>query len=145
LNIKIDACAVAPYWNASDHEPKGTDASMRASLADADSILVNTHRALVGSGIPLICYEGRPDNFSSTKIANEPFQYQLTLDALNDFSNRVEGIMNWYTFSGGDIWGLKMQVGDDLSISPKWRAYIQWLSTTTTSTIRRPTFFAKSA
>jgi hypothetical protein len=42
---------------------------------------------------------------------------------------QVQGIFNYYTFNGGDVWGLKKYVGDDPAISPKWRGYMQWLST----------------
>ncbi len=130
--VKIDAYAIAPYWNASEHTPLGTEASMRASLADCVHFLDNTQTALTGSGIPLICYEGGPDNFSIESISNSPFQEQLTLDALNAFQAKVQGIFIWYTLIG-QVWGLKVQVGDDPSVSPKWRGYMTWLNTSSTS------------
>lgn len=127
--VTIDAYAIAPYWNASDHTPAGTEASMRASLADCVTELSDTRSALIGSGIPLVCYEGGPDNYSTQSIANDSFQYQLTIDALTAMALLVQGTFNYYTFNGGAVWGLKEQVGDDPSIAPKWRGYMQWLST----------------
>ena len=117
--IKIDAYAIAPYWNASDHTPTGTEASMRASLADCVTDLKDTRAALVGSNIPLVCYEGGPDNYSSQAITDSSFQYQLTIDALTAMALQVQGIFNYYTFNGGYIWGLKDEVGEDPSNTAK--------------------------
>jgi hypothetical protein len=122
--VKIDAYGIAPYYNGA------SESEMRTSLADCITMIQNAQSALSGTGIPLVCYEGGPDNFSSQSIANSPFQYQLTIDALNAFSAKVQGIFNWYTFIGG-CWGLKVQTGEDPSISPKWRGYLQWLSQAT--------------
>jgi hypothetical protein len=116
--VKIDAYAIAPYWNAGDHAPKGTEAAMRASLADCVTDLTGARSALTGTGIPLVCYEGGPDNFSTESLDTFSFQYQLTIDALNAMKLQVQGIFNYYTY-----------VGDDPAISPKWRGYMQWLST----------------
>ncbi|MGB7570111.1 MAG: hypothetical protein WBM07_19765, partial [Chitinivibrionales bacterium] len=127
--VKIDAYAIAPYWNASDHAPAGTEAAMRASLADCVTELTGARSALTGTSIPLVCYEGGPDNFSTESLDASSFQYQLTIDALNAVKLQVQGTFNYYTFNGGDVWGLKKQVGDNPAISPKWRGYIQWLST----------------
>jgi hypothetical protein len=120
--VKIDAYAGAPYYSGA------SESAMRTSLADNVRYLQNTLNALVGSGLPLVCYEGGTDNFSTQSIANDPFQYQLTIDALNAFAGKVQGIFNWYTFNGGAVWGLKQKVGDDPSISPKWRGYMQWVT-----------------
>jgi hypothetical protein len=78
-----------------------------------------------------VCYEAGPDNYSTQSIANASFQYQLTIDAFNALAPLVQGAFNYYTFNGGAVWGLKEQVGDDPSIAPKWRGYMQWLSTAT--------------
>jgi hypothetical protein len=129
--VTIDAYAIAPYWNASDHAPTGTEASMRTGLADCVTELTDTRSALTGSSIPLVCYEAGPDNYSTQSIANASFQYQLTIDAFNALAPLVQGAFNYYTFNGGAMWGLKEQVGDDPSIAPKWRGYMQWLSTAT--------------
>ena len=127
--VKIDAYAIAPYWNASDHTPTGTEAAMRASLADCVTDLKDARSALTGTSIPLVCYEGGPDNFSTESLDTCSFQYQLTIDALNAMELQVQGTFNYYTFNGGDVWGLKKQVGNDPAISPKWRGYMQWIST----------------
>ncbi|MGB7568288.1 MAG: hypothetical protein WBM07_10530, partial [Chitinivibrionales bacterium] len=127
--VKIDAYAIAPYWNASDHAPAGTEAAMRASLADCVIDLKDARSALTGTSIPLVCYEGGPDNFSTESLDTCSFQYQLTIDALKAMELQVQGTFNYYTFNGGDVWGLKKQAGDDPAISPKWRGYMQWLST----------------
>jgi hypothetical protein len=127
--VKIDAYAIAPYWNAGDHAPTGTEVAMRAGLADCVTDLTGVRSALTGTNIPLVCYEGGPDNFSTESLDTSSFQYQLTIDALNAMKLQVQGIFNYYTFNGGDVWGLKKQVGDNPAISPKWRGYMQWLST----------------
>jgi hypothetical protein len=102
---------------------------MRAGLADCVTDLTGVRSALTGTNIPLVCYEGGPDNFSTESLDTSSFQYQLTIDALNAMKLQVQGIFNYYTFNGGDVWGLKKQVGDNPAISPKWRGYMQWLST----------------
>lgn len=127
--IKIDAYAIAPYWGPGEHTPAGTEAAMREGLADCIDYLKNTRNALTGSNIPLICYEGGPDNFTTEDLDTCSFQYQLTIDALNAMAQHVQGIFNYYTFNGGGVWGLKKSVGDNPSIAPKWRGYMQWTST----------------
>jgi hypothetical protein len=124
--VKIDAYAIAPYWSGGDQT---TEAAMRAGLADCVIDLKDTRSALTGSNIPLVCYEGGPDNFLTENMDTCSFQYQLTIDALNEMKLQVQGIFNYYTFNGGAVWGLKNHVGDNPAMAPKWRGYLQWLST----------------
>jgi hypothetical protein len=120
--VKIDAYAQAPYYSGAN------ESAMRASITEGAKWLRNTKTALTGSGIPLICYEGGPDNYSSQSVANSSFQYQLIQDALDTFALYVEGVYEWYTFAGG-CWGLKVEVGDDAAASPKWRGWLDWVGT----------------
>jgi hypothetical protein len=101
---------------------------MQTSLADCITDLKDARNALTGSNIPLVCYEGGPDNFLTENMDTCSFQYQLTIDALNEMKVQVQGIFNYYTFNGGAVWGLKNHVGDNPAIAPKWRGYMQWLS-----------------
>jgi hypothetical protein len=126
--VSIDAYAIAPYWDASTHEPKGTEASMRASLADCAADMRGTLKALEGSGVRMIGYEGGADNYVTQGVANAEFQYRLTMDAMDSVSGLMQGVFNLYTFNGGDVWGLKKHVGDDPATAPKWRGYIDWLA-----------------
>jgi hypothetical protein len=119
--VKIDAYGIAPYYAG------GSEEAMREELANGVRYCQNAKSALSGTAIPLVCYEGGPDNFTTQSVATSEFQYQLTLDALNGYAAEVQGLFCWYTFLGG-CWGLKVKTGDDAAVSPKWRGWMQWLN-----------------
>jgi len=124
-NVKIDAYAVAPYWNGN------TVTDMRNSLSGITTDLSWFRESLRidGRSIPLVCYEGGND--APVAANQDSGNYQLQIDALNAVKAYVQGAFNYYTHvgaDGGHYWGLKQFTGQADSAAHKWRGVMQWMA-----------------
>lgn len=126
--MKIDAYALAPYWNGN------TVAEMRADLSEQVERTAEARRALDSDPnfkyINLIFYEGGQDGSSQLAAARDPAIYSLTYDAYSLFKQYLTGPFVIYTHVGWDqnyAWGLKQSTAASTADSHKYRATLDWV------------------
>jgi hypothetical protein len=123
---RVDAYALAPYWEGSNVS------ELRASLDALAEHLREARAALDAEdpGIALICYEGGQGGDNQVLNARDPAIYQLTKDAYNRLAEYVDGPFVIYTHVGWDdtyAWGLKESTQATVRESHKYRATLDWL------------------
>jgi hypothetical protein len=118
--IAIDAYGLGAYWGSPS----------RSDLAELTDWMRYAHKGLLGTGIPLVCYEAGSDNYSDpascVTVQTNPGQEQLYVDGLTMLAQYCGGVVCQYCFTG-ECWGLKQYPGQPAAQAPKWRGALQWI------------------
>jgi hypothetical protein len=117
----INAYAMAPYMGGQ------TIVAQKTVIDTCAQMMTWARNSFDSTGIKLTCYEGGADNYpdNNLTLTRDAQQEQLYADYLTALAPLVDGPFNQYCFYGG-CWGLKKNAGDQASVSPKWRGWLNY-------------------